>query len=238
MTKRADMTAYGRMQDDKRNAAKRKPNTGKRAQAAVVGTCGAEKKHGKGKCKNPSGWGTDHAGIGRCRFHAGNTPNSRKAAARHQAVLMGAPRDINPLDALIWCIKLTAGEVEFFNSQLAELKKEKWYEETVIGKQLHILARERAKSIERLAKFSKDAIGLGLAERAVRMAEQYGSSLAMFIKGVLGDLELTKEQVAIAPGIVRKHLILLEQRAPVTDEDRREPLAAIPKRTSRTEVAG
>jgi hypothetical protein len=74
-------------------------------------------------------------------------------------------------------------------------------------------------------------VGLGVAERAVRLAEQYGSSLAKYTKGLLDDLELTPEQQKRAPLIVRKHLALLEGGAPVTDEDRRS-LPAIPKRVA------
>lgn len=158
-------------------------------------------------------------------------PPSRKAAAKKQAVLMGAPVDINPLDALIWCIKLTAGEVEFCTKQLEILRKEEWLEHTLVGKQIHVWAKERQKAVDRLAKFSKDALALGIAERAVRLAEQYGSSLAKYTKGLLDDLELTPEQQKKAPLIVRKHLALLEGGAPVSDEDRRH-LPAIPARVA------
>ena len=36
--------------------------------------CGAKKRQGKGKCTRPAGWGTDHAGQGRCKLHGGSTP--------------------------------------------------------------------------------------------------------------------------------------------------------------------
>lgn len=196
----------------------------------TVGYCGARKRDG-GKCKQAKGAGTTHFGIGACRYHGGSAPNSRKAAAKHQAVLMGAPLDINPLDALIWCIKLTAGEVEFCNKQLEILDEDQWLEHTVIGKQIHVWAKERQKSVDRLAKFSKEALALGIAERAVRLAEQYGSSIAKYTKGLLDDLDLTPEQRKQAPLIVRKHLALLEGGSPVTDEDRRH-LPAIPQRVS------
>lgn len=229
MPKRSEMTAYGRAQVDKRNASKRKKNTGNRATANIVGTCGAKKKTG-GRCRQPAGFGTTHKGLGACKFHGGAAPTHQSSAIRQEAVLMGAPVDINPVDAMIWCIKLAAGEVQFFIDQLASLAKADWYEETIVGKQLHVLAKEKAKAEDRLFKYSKDAIALGLAERAVRLAEQYGTTIARFIKGVLGDLELTPEQVAMAPGIVRRHLILLQGSSPITDEDRRQPLAAIPQR--------
>ena len=34
--------------------------------------CGAKNRSGK-PCKRPAGWGTDHAGEGRCKLHGGAT---------------------------------------------------------------------------------------------------------------------------------------------------------------------
>lgn len=36
--------------------------------------CGAQKRSGEGMCHQPAGWGTDHPGKGRCKFHGGATP--------------------------------------------------------------------------------------------------------------------------------------------------------------------
>lgn len=226
-----NQTAYGKLKERERAEKKRKPNRGARAGAATRGKCGAKKRHGKGICGLPKGYGTEHLGFGRCRFHGGNAPNGRKSAAKDQAVLMGAPIDMNPLDALIWCIKITAGEIEFCTKQLEILDQDEWLEHTLIGKQIHVWAKERQKAVDRLAKMSKDALGLGIAERAVRLAEQYGSSLAKYTKGLLEDLELTPDQMKKAPLVVRKHLALLEGGSPVTDADRRN-LPAIPQRVA------
>ena len=48
--------------------------------------CGA-KKHGGdgGPCTRPAGWGTDHAGTGRCKLHGGATRNHKLNAAQQQA---------------------------------------------------------------------------------------------------------------------------------------------------------
>lgn len=220
---------YAKRERDKKDPVKRRRRNLKRRRAEG-NYCGAKKKGG-GTCNRPAGWGTTHTGTGRCRNHGGSLPNHRKAAARSQAILMGAPVDINPLDALIWCIKLTAGEVEFCTQQMELLDKEEWIEHTMIGKQLHMWAKERQKAVDRLAKYSKEAIALGIAERAVRLAEQYGSSIARYTKGLLEDLELTPEQRKKAPLIVRKHLMLLEGGSPVSDEDRRTA-PAIPARVA------
>jgi hypothetical protein len=35
--------------------------------------CGAKTRAG-GRCKNAAGFGTDHVGAGRCKFHGGMAP--------------------------------------------------------------------------------------------------------------------------------------------------------------------
>ena len=35
--------------------------------------CGAKTRQGT-PCELPAGWGTDHAGVGRCKLHGGATP--------------------------------------------------------------------------------------------------------------------------------------------------------------------
>lgn len=40
--------------------------------------CNARKTNGSGYCQHEAGWGTDHPGHGRCRFHGGNTQTQEK----------------------------------------------------------------------------------------------------------------------------------------------------------------
>lgn len=41
--------------------------------------CNGRKTDGSGYCKHEAGWGTDHPGIGRCKFHGGASPNHEKS---------------------------------------------------------------------------------------------------------------------------------------------------------------
>lgn len=57
--------------------------------------CNARKTDGSGYCGHVAGWGTDHLGMGRCKFHGGNTENQEKKilndledAAGHAAVAL------------------------------------------------------------------------------------------------------------------------------------------------------
>jgi hypothetical protein len=186
--------------------------------ASLRGKCGADKKHSGGKCGNPAGFGTTHLGIGRCKFHGGTTRTHVKSALKEEAVLMGCPKDMNPVDAMIWCIRITAGEVEWLTERISTVEEKNWIEDTVIGKQVHLWVRERKEAQQRLFKFSREAIALGLAERAVKMAEMYGETLAKLLNGVLTDLQLSKKQRALAPTVIRKHLSLMEARRSAVKE--------------------
>ena len=176
--------------------------------------CGAQKRRG-GKCTMPAGWGTVHPGTGRCKLHGGSAPNHVKAAATEEyRKLLGNPIEINPLDALLWCIKIRAGEVQWLTERIAALEEKEWFEETIMGKAFHMYVRERQHAMQDLARYSQMAISLGIAERAVKLAETYGEMLAALIQGILGDLDLTSEQRVKAPSIVRKHLILMDGGMP------------------------
>ncbi len=65
--------------------------------------CGAKNRRGS-RCLRSKGWGTRHRGSGRCKFHAGNTPNGRKAAAKEQATALLAalaiPVEGDPVEVL------------------------------------------------------------------------------------------------------------------------------------------
>jgi hypothetical protein len=78
-------------------------------------TCGAKKRQG-GLCSMPAGWGTNHVGVGHCRQHSGNTPTHVKSAASAEyRKLLGTPVEINPVDALLMCIKIRAGEIKWLS---------------------------------------------------------------------------------------------------------------------------
>lgn len=181
--------------------------------------CGAKKKGTKGTCSMPAGWGTSHYGIGKCKLHGGSTENHIKAAVGEEyRELFGRPMEINPLDALIMCIKICAGEVKWLSDRMVNLDEVDFVEDTIAGKQFHLYARERTKRMQDLARFSHMAISLGIAERAVKLAETYGEMIARLIQGILADLELNEEQRARAPQIVRRHLIALDGGAPEPEQ--------------------
>lgn len=173
--------------------------------------CGAATRSG-GKCKRPAGWGTEHSGVGRCKLHGGATPNHEKSAAMATARIMGEEMDIEPHEALLWCVRLAAGEIKYATTQIAGL--EQATESTAFGAKLNIWIEVRQRASERLASFSKMALAAGVAERQVALAERYGDMIATLVGGILGDLKLTAGQQKKAPAVVRRHMALLEAGPP------------------------
>lgn len=208
-------TAYAKaMEANKREEIDKRKNNGARRHVRAHGGARCEaRKRGGGTCNNVAGMGTTHLGIGRCKFHGGSTPNHRANAVAQEAVLLGAPKEINPLDAILWCIRLTAGEIDFYTEQMAVLEEKEWMEDTMLGKQMHVFARERGIAQERLVRFSKTATDLNLGERAIRLAEQYGNTIARLLAGLLEDLKpfISDEGLKMIPTLIRKHILLAEQ---------------------------
>lgn len=169
--------------------------------------CGAKAKSTGKPCGRPAGAGTDHPGVGRCSRHGGSSPRAQVAGivelARRDAAVMGRPLDIDPHEALLECIRIAAGEVQYASDRIAELdpadavgpvittterplKWEKGAEspsDTVVEVRhehpaLHIWIKVRHEAMDRLANYSKIAIAAGIAERQVRVAEGQAQMLA------------------------------------------------------------
>jgi hypothetical protein len=169
--------------------------------------CGARTRQGR-PCGNRAGYGTDHEGFGNCKHHGGSLPNPRKAGVKQELDrLLGFELDINPVDALLLAVRITAGEVDWITEQLDHVPREEWTQHTIAGYQLNIWAQERIKATERLARFSKMAIDMNIAERQVRMSEQYGITLYRMVRFILDNMDLTPMQKRKAPEVVRQALL-------------------------------
>jgi hypothetical protein len=87
--------------------------------------CGAKTRNGT-SCRAWAGMGTDHPGIGACRFHAGATPAHGKHAialeAKRRMIQLGTPiEDITAPKALMGLLKTSAGTVKWVRDEIAEL---------------------------------------------------------------------------------------------------------------------
>lgn len=190
--------------------------------------CGAKRRpaNGGGPCRLAAGYGTNHVGIGPCKFHMGCTPavvaSAMKEKARRAVETFGLSRTIDPRDALLEEVWRTAGAVDWIQRKIAELDADQlvWgvtEEKTGVNGEHQIYQRTESaelniwvqlyqKERRHLVEVSKAAISAGIEERRVRIAEQQGQILGDAIRAILDDLELSPEQQLLVPRVVPARL--------------------------------
>lgn len=155
--------------------------------------CGAKKKQGPGQCTRPAGWGTDHPGIGCCKFHGGSTPNHRRSAQLEQARIecntLGIQVEVSAEESLIRAVWEAEGNLAFYRAQVQQLaadaavpadgllqpkmgaagKDGDLYTVELIAHPLVTLYHEAE---ERRHRVSSSVAKLGIEERRVRLAEK------------------------------------------------------------------
>lgn len=175
-----------------------------------------------------------------CPTHGGSAPQVKARAlvqlAGRRAATMGVPLDINPHDAILECIRITAGEVAYASERVAELKAEeavgyveletdrplKWekgaespservQERRQESPQLHIWIRVRQQAMDRLVNYSTAALKAGIEERQVRIVERLGEQLSSVFERVLAAIpDLSEAQRAAGLTAYAEQLRLLE----------------------------
>lgn len=186
----------------------------------VPGKCGSRLKRG-GFCGQLAGYGTDHIGFGRCKYHTGSTRAGKLNAAKQRfeaerrewaAYGINHAIPIDPHDALLTEVHRTSGIIAWLEMKVGPSDESELIQSTDKGDfpsvWVSLLQAERA----HLVRAAKTAIDCGVAERAVRVAEQQGEQLARAVQEILGSLQLTPEQEANAPGVVRSVFLAMAAR--------------------------
>ncbi|MCG5464212.1 hypothetical protein MED01_002377 [Micromonospora sp. MED01] len=187
--------------------------------------CGAHARSTGKPCTRPV-----VKGANRCRFHGGAAPQVKAAAERRtqtalaeQAVkTFGLPREVDPRDALLEEVHRTAGAVAWLHEQVQALQAADvvWGKTEEVDKmagefpgtdtkraaEVNVWVRLWQAERAHLVKVCEKAIGAGLEERRVKLAEQQGAMLAGVIKAILGDLDLSAEQQAKVATVVPMRL--------------------------------
>ena len=170
-----------------------------------------------------AGHGTNHVGIGRCKYHGGNTPTQETGAARVAAAQalerMGLPVEKHPDQALLELVYEAAGNVAFLREQAGEYGTSVFQMLTATrkdGEVIELGESERAivklygEWSDRLARYAKAAIDAGIAKRYVEMAEAQAAAIVRVITSVLDGLELTAAQRENGIAIARRELLLID----------------------------
>lgn len=173
--------------------------------------CGARKKNGE-QCRLFAGQGTQHPGVGRCKHHLGNTKGHQKNAVKVQAeremlaaqerLEFGGQIDIEPVEALLTVLRLSAGHLAWLRSELGAHEDKTDFRGQVL---MRLWNDER----ERVARIAKAALDAGVQERQIALAERYGEMLAELLREIFFDpgLALTMKQRAKLPSVLRRHLV-------------------------------
>lgn len=205
--------------------------------------------NGPGTCLQHAGYGTDHYGYGPCKWHGGNTPSVAMNCIKEMIVSQmrryyGSRREIGPHEALLEEVQYTAGHVRWLRDTIRWLGGEPdgpepennprnrnfdqqrlaiLHQQTNMGAKPSVWLEMYHRERRHLIMAAKAAIDAGVAERQVKLAEDQGKLLAMVVMKILNDpgLQLTPQQLALAPGIARHHL--LEQAERPSDDDPTAP---------------
>jgi hypothetical protein len=176
--------------------------------------CGAPTRSRNGTCLKPAGYGTNHNGIGACKFHGGSTPTQEIHAAREVAKVnsvaalakLGVYTERDPQQELLRQVGLSAAYVDALayqyelayadwqNAPDAGLEGEAALNAQAMKRQLwdkaehlsELWGRERIRS----SKISKMAVDAGVAKRHVEIAERQGTTIFIAVQNVLVGLGL------------------------------------------------
>ena len=120
-------------------------------------------------------------------------------------IKLGAPIEMRPTEALLAMLHLASGHVAWLREEIAALTDLSSGDAPAL---VTLYGEER----DRVARVAKACLDAGVAERQVRLAEQYGSALANVLGAIFADPELglRKDQRAVLPRLLRRHLVAIE----------------------------
>jgi hypothetical protein len=185
------------------------------AKTRAKGFCGAKKRNGE-PCGRSAGWGTSHLGYGSCKHHAGSTLPGRVSSAG-EAIKLTRPLPITPSQGLLGVLHLAAGQLAYVNERVAEIEETDMFlarevdSVTGVAKMTpHYWIEFQLRIQDRVAKYSKLAADVGIAERAQSLREAQTMMMMNLIQAVMDDLGLDDEQRSQVGPSIRKHLTLLQ----------------------------
>lgn len=176
--------------------------------------CTAARSRGRGLCHGPA-----VIGLPRCKAHAGVDIHSDAAhllaVEQRKNPLAGDPMDIGPAEALLWRVRVLAGEVARLDDLIAGLERDElvWgtvseetsqtadgeFTRTTQAARLNVWIQLRAQRESVLQSACEAALRANIEERLVRLAEQQGAAIHRLLLLVLGDfgIEQTDPRIAV-----------------------------------------
>jgi hypothetical protein len=144
----------------------------------------------------------------------------------------GVPVNLHPHEAIVYALKVTAGEVRYCDEQIARLSEDELFERPIKttyhsmpdGHGEYVEERRDAESltrwlylrqsaVDRMARYAKMATDIGIEEREITLAENEARVIHIFFEACMDDLELTKEQRAHVATTMRRNRYLIQGSA-------------------------
>lgn len=179
--------------------------------------CGANKRQGEGTCTRPAGWGTDHAGYGRCKLHGGSTPNQSRAAQlvkleSDARVLFDkvAPEVVpvtNPLAAYAVFAGRVMAWLDLMDSLLSDIDSARYRGATAEQIRGEVVLYERA--MDRANTVLLSYAKLNIDERLVKIEEGKAAMVVDAVNAVIAYLGATGGRAAEARRVAARHLKLV-----------------------------
>jgi hypothetical protein len=190
--------------------------------------CGAKKKNGT-HCRQHAGAGTAHKGIGRCKWHLGNTAAHRQHAvkeeAKKQMATMGVFGDlqVTPGQALQAALNLSANGMAWLTWMVGQIP-----DDEMLTPESQSLLRLFNDEKDRLARIAQACANAGISERHIRLAEQQTEMMGSLLEAVMDRIQLSAEQRrGVGPAIREALPALMAARGiEVTPDAGTEPIAA------------
>jgi hypothetical protein len=173
--------------------------------------CGG-KLHGRdGTCTQPAGWGTDHAGAGRCKLHGGCAPSGRIAALNEQAQRLLYKHDAAPVADPLEALQRLAGRALALEETIGQLVNNLTsirYEGGEEGgaEQLRAEVAVLERAMDRCGRLLVDIAKLNIEERLAKVTEQQAELTMTALAAALGEMGLGLEKQREAKTRLARHL--------------------------------
>ncbi len=156
--------------------------------------CGVLRRSTRIPCGQPAGKGTNHLGFGPCDDHGGNLETVAMRAADNRAnaelAKLGMPLNINPAKALLGLVQEAAGNVAYYRTKVQELGDALTVPDRIKTEETKAVLRLYNEERDRLAKFSKLCVEVGVSERLMRIEMQQAENMTAIIRVIIKKMEL------------------------------------------------
>jgi len=199
----------------------------------IPGRCNAKKKN-RQRCSAGAGAGTNHPGIGNCKWHGGATRNhvtkARRIQLAQEMATYGIPIETTPEQGLMDEINRCAGHVAWLlskvqsmtdaqlvwgpaearrlerTSDVSELSQDVELYEVIMKAGANVWLALYQQERSALVRACGIALKAGVEERKVRIAERQGMQLALVFRAFCEELNLPAQYLDQVPEALRMAL--------------------------------